>query len=607
MNELLKINNQVVDIVPNSITRNIRVSDIGNLSSRKASLSVQFTLPRTLRNNLVTKGLLSTHTNSRFPYEKASVNYTVDNIVLIEDGILTVEGVDESGIKVRIKDGISDLSDRINGQDLADLPLDEYNHYLDTQVLYNSFSNTSGYIYGLADFGIDTDKTEYFMPSLYVHSIWAKIFEAAGVTYEGDFFTTDAGFLSEVLPPQKGFVANGTGESVTALASGSGTPLDRRFVWQSPVTDFQDVVLSGSAETGAVAGIKRITVTNSYTIDFGKVIVNVLVGGEKIATRTLEEGEDQTNEFVVNYKSSSNQPIEVKVIGIQSEENSSENFVLEYDMTTTYSVENVNDGQFVQISDIIGDVSQAAFIKDVVVRHGLYIFPKVGTTDTYVFKKINDVLNDRAGAEDWTDKYVSEEGFKSIPSLGQVNTMLYKYPENDNADRIDGEFTVTNENLVPEKVFYTSIFTAPAASPKNIDGQGLFLIPLMELEEGEIELKESPVKIMNVLKTTKTLNLSYLNDSAVPFTGSAAFLVTDGVDMQGHINDNYGAYKDMMDDYKELSIKVNLTNQDVSRLSLSSLKYLRQTGKFYFLDSLRHSAGKPATAKLIRINNFNTQ
>ncbi len=210
MAEKLYLNKKLVDLFPKGITRKLQIGKVGEIASRKSTHSYTIKLPMTANNIQIMDMLGVIGNTSRKPYERITADYLDNDISLIENGYAKVKA--KSGFfEIVLYDGVIDLGERLKGKKIEDLQLDDLNHILTTQTYIDSFSNTEGYIYALANFGLgitSTIQVETQAPSIYTHSLFRKIFEQNGLNLIGSFFTTNESYLSEVITPSKGYVIN---------------------------------------------------------------------------------------------------------------------------------------------------------------------------------------------------------------------------------------------------------------------------------------------------------------------------------------------------------------------------------------------------------------
>lgn len=97
-----------------------------------------------------------------------------------------------------------DLFGILTDRKMNELDLSEFNHTYNEASIESSWSNTSGYVYPMVDYGdnhihwvnnkvnaTDWWVTEHFKPWLFVKTLVDKIFESAGFSYYSTFFNSD--------------------------------------------------------------------------------------------------------------------------------------------------------------------------------------------------------------------------------------------------------------------------------------------------------------------------------------------------------------------------------------------------------------------------------
>ena len=170
----LFLNKIRVDTYDNSIVRNIRISEVTDISQRNSSYSYTLKLPLTPRNRQVFDMLAVAGNQSRKPYELIEAAYEVEGIFIIEKGFAVIRET-SNGYNVNVIDGIKSLTEILGEKTIADLPLADLNHILTEQAFVDSWENEEGYIYGLANFGggstVFTVFVEKNPPSLFLHTI----------------------------------------------------------------------------------------------------------------------------------------------------------------------------------------------------------------------------------------------------------------------------------------------------------------------------------------------------------------------------------------------------------------------------------------------------
>ena len=252
MAESLFLNKKQVDIYADSITRKIQIGDVGDVGARKSSFSYTINLPKTSRNKSVLDMLGVEWNTSRKPFEQVVADYVVDGIYLVNNGIAIIRDTSKD-YSVNIIDGIRSLSDLLKGKKIEDLPLDDLNHVLTTQNYIDSYQNTEGFIYGIADYGQGTSsslKVEKQAPSIYTHTLFRRIFESNGLTLQGDFFTTNQKFLSEVVTPSKGYTVEDIAFTENAKGGHGSNTLSKYLSSNDYITSTDKFTLTNNSLVG---------------------------------------------------------------------------------------------------------------------------------------------------------------------------------------------------------------------------------------------------------------------------------------------------------------------------------------------------------------------
>ncbi|WP_316797319.1 DUF5977 domain-containing protein [Pedobacter agri] len=186
------------------------ISDISDITTRKDTTTKNITLKGTKNNNRILGSIFNLNRIHDAKYSESlffnyNFNKEVDcllyeNDSLINKGIFKITDVtvDENnnyvynavvtGYKVNFFSKIKDLL-------LSDLDFSNYNHEYSINNIVNSWSNTTGYVYGFADYGQSVfgdeetvNKIDFkdFRPSFYLHNYIEKVFEQpvlSGYTY----------------------------------------------------------------------------------------------------------------------------------------------------------------------------------------------------------------------------------------------------------------------------------------------------------------------------------------------------------------------------------------------------------------------------------------
>ena len=623
MAESLYLNNILVDLEEKPITRAIRIGDIGDISSRKSSYSYTVILPKTSKNVLFLDMLATIGNISRKPYENITCRYVVDGITLIQNGSAIVKDAGES-YKVNIIDGVKALSDVLAGKKLSDLALTALQHNLTAQSLVDSFSNTEGFIYGIADFGkgvsystrstlsigsIPLTTTDHSAP-LEVNTNDSgggaiDVVSSVGVTNESNAFY-------KVLIPTEGmdidvtavivvdFTVNNSEIEVLLKQFRAAAEIDSRTIG-SATGDLGD--------TEAINAFESESFTDVEEDDYFIVSVEIVTGsyetteyyfvGVGVNASTYFKAETQVPSIFMH-----------TLFDAIFTENSIE---YEGDFFTTnakflnevvtlskgYTISAV--GQAVDPSDYLSDLPQIDLVRDVLNRYGLVLLP-LQETGSYKFMPLEDILTDTDNAEDWTDKLskITSESYTS--GYAKENKATFDYADGIVFKEYDGILEVDNENAENEKPLFSSPFEIPN-SASSLEGIPTFLIPLWQLNnDGDYDNAESPIKVMSIRLEDVDLSVKMLgNATVVSVTTDVPYLSLNDISLQDSIDDNYPAFKTAIDDYKKVVGIFNLSVIDIYYLDFSKLKFLKQKGRFYYLNLVQHTAQKMSKVELIEV------
>ena len=626
MSEQLFLNKKVVDLLPKPITRKIQIGDIGDIASRKSTYSYSIKLPRTSRNVQLLDMLGVMGNVSRKPFENVVADYIVDGIPLVTNGYVIISSANEF-FEINIYDGVVDLGERLKGKKLSDLELSDLDHILTAQEVVDSFEHDEGFIYGIANFGLGVSsslKAEKVAPSVYTHTLLRKIFESNNLNLVGSFFTTNEKYLTEVVTPVKGYEVEDAAFTSTSKGSLTTNTLSDYDSSTSYIEFEREFTPSGSMTGASVLGNNIVfSVAGTYKLDLSisfssyatylqfRVIINgisrayIYLSGESDSgggtktqsiTFTVEAGDEVS--FGV-YGSS----------GYDDYDYDGDN----YDKTYYYTNYNVSlsgnlflqeGGQLIKINDSIGDTNQLDFVKDVIQRFGLVLNPIRNSSD-YRFKQLEAVLNDRTNAEDWTQKLkeIGKENY--VSGYAQTNKASYGYPEEIVVPNNDGEMIIDNENVATEKSLFKSIFQIPNKQSGKIGGEDVYVVPIWELKDDVVENKETPIKVMRIKRIDTTVNVRMFED-VTPVTASEGvpILSLESMSLSFFVGNYYKAFQSLINNFKEVQFSLNLSIVDVFNLDFFKLKYMKQTGRFYYLNSITHTPDKLAKAVMIEISEF---
>ncbi|XKX06264.1 hypothetical protein R8G61_02800 [Tenacibaculum maritimum] len=471
--EELWLNEYRVDLPSRVVSQTLQINDLAELKDRQVNFTNRFYLPPTPLNIEAMKNLGIVGNTSRIPYERINAKYVVDGIELVSRGEAQIKKTSSKGYEVYIYDGTYSLYSTTKDKSLKDLDFSEYDHAFNITNIINSFSNTSGYVYGLANFNSDTVKQansssdfqvkfKDLQLSFFIHTIFSKIIEQAGATFSGEIFN-DETYLEKVI-----------------------------------------------------------------TVDSPRL------------------NDTSTN-----------------------------------------------------ISEMLPDINQYAFIKDVMQKYGL-IFRVLRNTNHYEFIKIEDLFNDRENAEDWSEKFTQkiEENY-TIGNYAQQNIFKYKY-SNDLLNTHDNQFNIDNVNLKSDRTLLTSIFQISEVSSIEL-GELIYNVSVFN-DNGEpakitpriftVQNKNYTIDFVEV--TTNSIGLPQ-TDVLQTHTGDIPFLTLDKLNFSYYINNYYNSLVTTINNSKKVVANFLLSVIDVYNINFFKLKYISQLGAYFYLNKIRNFKNNKVT------------
>ncbi len=280
------------------------------------------------------------------------------------------------------------MFDAIGSKNINELSFANLNHGVNLDNFINSFSNTEGYIYAISDFGkFNPNEIEvnYQVPSIYVHTIWDKIFQTAGVLYYGDVFETEK-FKSKVITMQRGYnsevdeISNPIHITGNNLSNSANYPINHSPTF-TPVLNVNLPIQSGVVSLTGDTHSAIIQVVDNTIYKFNFDIVLTASSSEVISALNILNFEGSTSE-IIYVKSLGNivNGQQINISGeIELEENTQIIFTIRYGNASGQSVSQVvNNFEFknnqnftsLRFQDFIGEMSQISFVKDIMQEFG---------------------------------------------------------------------------------------------------------------------------------------------------------------------------------------------------------------------------------------------
>ena len=576
----LYINDNLMDTTDDPIAVTYQANDLGDISSRQVSFSTTIEMPKTERNIANMELLGIPGSVSTIPYRKTKGKIVDDGFEQLPSGAVRITETAET-YKAAVYEEVKDLFETLSERLISQLDFSAYNHNLTVESYLASFTRSTHYIYaeGLFFDGRPNIGYNFKMPSLFVHSLFQDILTQAGYSFEGDIFA-NANFRRKVVTPTRGYentVRTGTetvfqSVNLTEAVTGTqATPFTQsRVVFTQILSRGTLFRIGGSIDLAAFLGSGNVLIKLN-----DNVILNISAGFGDWQTRN-------TIQIVDLLIFSGTVTIELFGVSGQSGVNHGINLqaIIGLDL---YTVDVIPLS--INFSHLFGQQTQLDFLKEIMVLNNL-VFRQRGRDRHLIFRCMGQVLVDRLGADDWSEKFIIQKSESYNSGYAQNNIFEYKY-ENDVVPFADGNMPVRDENLPARKVVHSSIFTAPLHSLNLPMGR--------YWETRRVDERDT------IVPRNETFRIYDLNYSTAPFIitlrNVAGFLVAaPGTrvpilrlqPMIEYIVENYSSMKVALDRYKKVVCSFNLNFLDIHTLDFYRLKYVSELGKYFYLNKINN-------------------
>jgi len=654
------VNDRLVDLPKSNLDLGIdyAIFDVNSIGNRQGVRSYSLDLPLTNNNKQIFESSeIITNTGS-LPYTKIKARILVDGIdILIRFCTLKQAG---SKFKCEFYGGNTDLFSSLKDRFLTDLNTNEYDHVWNIQTIYDSFTNTSGYIYGIIDYQIDSPNTyinngnrEYnvtnLLPSVFVNSVLDMIFTDSDYTLVNEIADDTANVIMPLYfgdVPYDDYIAEKyEGEwrivSDMTIPDGIGLVNEYKFDYINFYTgNFYTPPYTLTNGERAFKISDRIFYTlqleldltfnsnaNWLLIDFQYVDIdgNTLIPNYEISLPNYFSA--GTNHYTLElpqaniYYPQRDLYVQINFRSLGSFYGDSSPVILESTSTVTvkdtrYGTEHMLDyNNFIDLCMIMPKITQADFVKNYLLLFGL--IPVVSDLDnTVTFVKFDKVLSNIGSALDWTNKIdLSEVGEIEFISdkYGQRNNFTYT-PDGDEIKPIgtDGVLTIDNANLEAEvdlvEVLFASSVVNQRLVAEDIAQVGIY-------ETGVFKSTRVP-RILNVdfkqminqpilpliLKDGVSTIDTYIDVPVPYFIKDADFNLGFG----NNILDNYySLIRSVMGQSKILTLLVRLNAADINQLNFTIPIYLQQYESYFYINKIEGyspNSNTSCSVELVKLN-----
>ncbi|MDG3581756.1 hypothetical protein [Galbibacter pacificus] len=614
--EILIIENKQVDLIPKTITRNIQLNNLGNVTNKQSSYSQSIKLPKTTKNTKIFEFLGVVGNQSTAPYKKLKCTYYCGGVCLVNDGYAVVNGTTDMYYNIVIYNGIITLATALQGKTMADLDYSYANHTLSENSYKDGLlSDNTLYQYPVVDYS-DWEYTNIFpatvqidkqYPMLRVKQLFKNIFTQSDLIVTGDYIDETIGNdeITNITDAYNITDAGGGGD--TALGSFATNTITKNVTdGIAPIhieNDFN--ITSNSLSSPLSVSSNKITCnsnnkpiqftcTFTCTCDDGIGTIRITKNNVTIDSFQFDDDITETN-YEVNTILNNGDDIGFELISVS---NGSYDVVLSARINGTAKEIAPSSYDVNIISN--SEITQLDYIKDVMNRYGLLINYNA-LNNTYELKNIDNLITDFDNADNWTTKYQSSEGELYKSSYYQKNNFKFNYDENYIDEPLDGYFTINNPVLAEQKEIYTSVFNIAYAGTRQFKTKSLYRLPLLNYDEDNDKLvakeETSPLYLFKLKRgLPSTFNARLLNDTPFSVTASPqliGYVTLEDTSMQYYLDTYYNKFIQLLQNYKEVKMKMKLSIVDIYNFSFYKLIFLEQTGKYYFINNIRFNPNKP--------------
>lgn len=623
-----------------AIAKTYQINDLAEIENQQTNFTNRFQLPDTPYNVKLFEQLGIPGNTSRKAYQRIPAKLVEDGIELMSKGYATIKSYN-GYYDVVIYDGNISLAETLKGKRINDLDYSALNHALSIDTFKASLDNDyqDGYIHALADFGkigYYHFNVDYNPGAIFIAWLWDKIFATSGISYKGistaqypNGVFSKPKFLNSVVTPVRGFEVSLVPDSsimigsanteylfVNGSMSESGIQLDTQFDFQTPsltsLISFQPdnelrfnydglckLNISASLDFYSDTQVEQFQMSISIRLN-GYEIFNLYEGHLSVIDQTIQVKLGDVLTVHVN--------ADVYPVNIQGSEYGWYSLNANANLSFTQTIiQNEID-----YKTIMPDKSQLEFVKDIMQRFGL-LFRKVRNKDEFEFIEIEELLNNRANAEDWSDKFISRSESYEVGEYARKNRFAYEYDEGVEAFA-DGIMSVDNEIIEGEKTLFTSIFRASKVSRK-INNINVYSIPLWEKKEDSdgtvtYEIKDDSFRIFEITRRQATVYIKQdvsSNTVSIPDTpgDDVPFLDFSLCNYQNYVNTFFRTFNKVLDNSNKIDAEILLDPVDVYNLDFFRLKYIEQLGRYYYLNKVSNfKNGKTTKCELIEVREF---
>lgn len=622
------INDQLVDLLEadNPVALTYAVNNLAELKDRQAYSTNNFKLPLSQRNRIAC-GLPDTPAFIGLPpYRKNTAKIVQNGIEILTNGIGLITET-KKDISLQILSGIIGFFDLIEGRNIRDIDLSDFEHTWDLATVVASQPNTEGYIYPIIDYGSlsETDReinVRQLRPATFRHTLIERIISEAGYTFDG-VVTSDERYLKSMLAFSNDRFTHGASfiDQAQRYKASAFVPSDDFYSSSDGPTGALRFPANVTDPTGSYnpansnytsQAILRVRVTLTFDIQVRDIFhggatpsfnIQIQKNGVTEKEKSYAAPTEFTNYYYPNQVVTVDMDMQVGDIIVPTFEMHPAanriNAVISQGAKIDIKIIAADElvyGQDVQLESTLPDISQKDFFKDFLQMFGLMVIPN-NYTKHLKLVNMQEIYENRYRALDWTDRFIDDE-LQIDYSFGEYGVNNYgRYREDKSVvkDTGIGNLLLDNQTLTQNVDLFTSVFAASNSALKLEDLPTAQIIKIKQpipdpIVDGSLDFTENtePRILMDRKKVvTIIFTDGDLNESA--FTVSLPYFQEFGLPGLGYdelFTDNYPEIKRML--YRPVVEKraALLKEADVANIDWTLPVYDKLTASYYYRNQI---------------------
>lgn len=465
-------NDELLDLYPNTvIAQTFRAFDFTTFNTQFRSYTNTFRLPFTENNDRIFGNIRTLPSSSDAIYTTSTCRILQNGVEVVNAGIPVVSTSD-TGYSMFVISGLG-FFDTIGNERLTDLDFTTATGNAINGSSNPIYSATTGRINPVINYGrFDGSDLleEIYIPSFFYHTIIDSIVSDAGLTKSGTIFS-DNKYLQTIIPfgRSKYAYANDFIDKRLIIAEkNSGQSISNANLSTTNIT-FPDVIYEGSenwwdestsnytpVEPDAATNERLCNIQVELTMDITVTggTVNIILQNSSL---TLASGIG-TSSFTVLSSATGESARVNRTYNIRATSASGTPSITVNSgrlTITPINIPPIGATSHMYYNLLLPEMSKKDFLKDFSIRFGQF-FKEVD--DVVYCKSIDEIINDKANAVNWTTKRVRKSDSISYVPTGYGKNNYLRYQSIDfqvPEDFGQAVFTITNQGLKDEVTLYS--------------------------------------------------------------------------------------------------------------------------------------------------------